>query len=1507
MTTHAPRSAWTLARILLASTALSFSAHAATVTGFRIGGLPATTPAGSAAAFTVTAVDSSGSAVTTYRGTVHFTINFPATVLPVDYTFTAGDSGVHQFSMVPKETGKQILDVVDTVSTTLLGEATTICTPGPATQYTISNLTNGTSLNAGVPATFDITAYDDYYNVATGYAGTAVITSSDPAALLPPKPIFSQGAVRGVSITFGTGGGQSVTATDTIRATMTDTAWATVDAAPLSTITAPAAVTAGTSATASVASQTGVTYSWGISNGTISAGQGTNQITFVAGTTGTVGLDCTVVRTAGGATSKGTKSVSIVAPPQTPVVTAASPVTAGATGLTASLPARAGMTYSWTLSAGTITGAGGSAGTTAGGTNTLTYTAPATGPFTVSAVEINAAGTSSNPGSAQVQVAPAPVAPSISAPANVTTGDGGVIASVTARAGMTYSWTIAGGTITSSGGASGVTSGTTNTITFSAGAVGTLTLTCTETNAAGASGPAGSNTVNVAAVPSSPAITAASQVPASSTGNVAQVTARAGMTYSWTLSAGAITSAGGAAGVAGGGLNKITYTAPSTVQTLTLTCVEVNAAGASSAAGRATVSVVAASTPQTPTISTAAVVTAGATGRVASVTARSGMTYAWTLSNGTITSAGGTAGVTSGTTNQITYTAGSVGSISLTCAESNGTTSSSPGTASVSVVAPPATPTIVAASPVPGGATGLSASVTAHTGMTYAWTIANGSITSANGTAGVTSGSTNSISYTAGPSGSVSLGCSEINAAGTASAPASATVAISGGNGGTGHLYVVAHQDDDLLFANPAIEQSIKLGVPTRTVFLVAAGGPDTVSWQAREAGVFNAENAMTGGNVDPTVSGSTYWTCGSRTFAGKSVRVCTSNLMSTVSVAFLRLPDGSLSSLWSPTNGAPFYVTPAATLTAYDGSATYTKTDLIATLRAMLDDFKPAAIGTSDSSFAYGDDHQDHITSALFTLEAERGWNQPHRLRLFRGYNIAGNYFTIPSPEIVNLSDAEYAEKRRVMVAYGGDFAIGSDYDNWSHRHYAVQRTFGGTGALANGSQCVDTAGGSSASGTGIVLAACSGAATQNWKLGTDGLITGAAGRCLTLAADLATVTLADCTTQGSQRWTAFSNGQIRGANGTCLTVGADGITVGADLCGADSSTVKYKPLASQTFIQQFSALTTRSSGTDFSSTAGGNAELIGDIDGDGFADACLRLSTGLYCALNDRTGKFGAYTLWSSAFSDANGWLSSSTGDTLQLADVNGDGRADVCGRSTQGVVCALAQAGGFGPASLWTSAFSDAAGYGSAATYFRSFHLADVDGDGFADVCARSASGIQCAINTTKGGFGAASSFLSTEFTDAKGWLQEMYGATVQLADVNGDHKADVCGRSASGLVCAISTGTSFINAHPWSLRTDFSDGDGWNTARARWGSISLADVNGDGLADACGRGPSGLVCAISHGNGFDAAGAAGQRAFTDAQGFNVDAYGASLRLGDINGDGKADACGRTASGLACSVAP
>jgi len=90
-----------------------------------------------------------------------------------------------------------------------------------------------------------------------------------------------------------------------------------------------------------------------------------------------------------------------------------------------------------------------------------------------------------------VKVVPPPAAPTIDASATVMAGGAGYTASVPLQDGMTYDWTIAGGTITKGQG--------TAEITFSADAEGTLQLLCVAVNAAGArSAP---DTVSVQALP----------------------------------------------------------------------------------------------------------------------------------------------------------------------------------------------------------------------------------------------------------------------------------------------------------------------------------------------------------------------------------------------------------------------------------------------------------------------------------------------------------------------------------------------------------------------------------------------------------------------------------------------------------------------------------------------------------------------------------------------------------------------------------------------------------------------------------------------------------------------------------------------------------------------------------------------------------------------------------------------------------------------------------------------
>ena len=102
-------------------------------------------------------------------------------------------------------------------------------------------------------------------------------------------------------------------------------------------------------------------------------------------------------------------------------------------------------------------------------------------------------------------------------------------------------------------------------------------------------------------------------------------------------------------------------------------------------------------------------------------------------------------------------------------------------------------------------------------------------------------------------------------------------------------------------------------------------------------------------------------------------------------------------------------------------------------------------------------------------------------------------------------------------------------------------------------------------------------------------------------------------------------------------------------------------------------------------------------------------------------------------------------------------------------------------------------------------------------------------------------------TADFSNAFGWGQSIYGTTIMLGDINGDGRADVCGRGGAGIYCALSTGSGF-GVTIFAIN-NFADSGGWATGDYYYGSIRLGDVNGDGRADICGRGAAGIYCAVS----------------------------------------------------------
>lgn len=326
----------------------------------------------------------------------------------------------------------------------------------------------------------------------------------------------------------------------------------------------------------------------------------------------------------------------------------------------------------------------------------------------------------------------------------------------------------------------------------------------------------------------------------------------------------------------------------------------------------------------------------------------------------------------------------------------------------------------------------------------------------------------------------------------------------------------------------------------------------------------------------------------------------------------------------------------------------------------------------------------------------------------------------------------------------------------------------------------------------------------------------------------------------------------------------------------------------------------------TDYTDAQGWNSSAyypsirLADVNGDGKPDVCGRGQTGVGCSLNNGSGSFAARQQWETSFTDGFGWNQLPYGSTFMFADLNGDHKADVCARGISGIICEPSTGAAFGASYSATGDYTDAQGWNSP-YYYPSLRLADINGDGKPDVCGRGSGGISCSLNSGTGSFGPYQQW-GTNFTDANGWNQPPYTSTIMFADINGDGKADVCGRGGGGISCFLSTGSSFGTSY--LATSDFSDSEGWNNA-AYYPSIRLADVNGDGKPDVCGRGATGVVCALNNGNGTFGTARQWDGNFTDAGGWNLPQYTSTIIFADINGDGRADLCGKGGAGIWCAL--
>jgi hypothetical protein len=305
----------------------------------------------------------------------------------------------------------------------------------------------------------------------------------------------------------------------------------------------------------------------------------------------------------------------------------------------------------------------------------------------------------------------------------------------------------------------------------------------------------------------------------------------------------------------------------------------------------------------------------------------------------------------------------------------------------------------------------------------------------------------------------------------------------------------------------------------------------------------------------------------------------------------------------------------------------------------------------------------------------------------------------------------------------------------------------------------------------------------------------------------------------------------------------------------------------------------------------------MLGDINGDGKADIVGFGDWAVYVSLSNGTAFMAPVAAYPNFAYYNGGWQVNR--HPRMVADVNGDGKADIVGFGDQGVHVALSTSSGtnvsFGPMQFWFNGFGILNGGWEVSRHPRM--LADVNGDGKADIVGFGDQGVHVALSTGAS-FGAAQFWLNDFGSVAGGWRIDRH--LRMLADMNNDGKADIVGFGDGGVYVSLSNGHGFGASRLWSSEFGYLVG-GWRVDRhPRTVLIDKGTCN-----HVVGFGDWGVYAADSTCNGFTSSyyplvlGKYG----AISGGWMVNRH--PRMTGDVNGDGKADIVGFGDYGVSITI--
>jgi hypothetical protein len=292
----------------------------------------------------------------------------------------------------------------------------------------------------------------------------------------------------------------------------------------------------------------------------------------------------------------------------------------------------------------------------------------------------------------------------------------------------------------------------------------------------------------------------------------------------------------------------------------------------------------------------------------------------------------------------------------------------------------------------------------------------------------------------------------------------------------------------------------------------------------------------------------------------------------------------------------------------------------------------------------------------------------------------------------------------------------------------------------------------------------------------------------------------------------------------------------------------------------------------------------LLADLTGHGRRDIVGFGDDGVWVSLGNGAGGFAAPVFALAGFGFNQGWRVDQ--HARFVVDLTGDGRADLLGFGDDGVVVAVGDgAGGFGPPQVVQIA--DPFRFGANADH--PDLLVDLTGDGRPDLLNFGSAGVFTSLNIGDGTFAPPREGLHA-LCLFQGWQADRHPRFV--ADVTGDGRADIVAFGDQGVQVARGRGDGTFDP-PVHLASFFGRQRmpelEWQVGR---NPRLLADLTGNGAMDVVGFGDDGLWALV-----LDTKGPKSPQFCVPDLGFNMGwREGKHHRLAaDLTGDGRADVVG------------